>query len=34
MAGRLSEDPRVTVAVIEAGPNAESLPEVWPSPAV
>jgi choline dehydrogenase-like flavoprotein len=28
VAGRLSEDPQVSVAVIEAGPNAEGLPEV------
>ena len=34
MAGRLSEDPSVSVAVIEAGFNAESLPEVSSSPAV
>ena len=34
MAGRLSEDPSVTVAVVEAGVDAESLPEVSSSPAV
>ncbi|KLO09499.1 alcohol oxidase [Schizopora paradoxa] len=29
VASRLSEDPSVTVAVVEAGPNAEHLPEVF-----
>ncbi|KIJ41961.1 GMC oxidoreductase [Sphaerobolus stellatus SS14] len=29
VAGRLTEDPNVSVAVIEAGPNAEDLPEVF-----
>lgn len=28
VASRLTEDPGVAVAVIEAGPNAENLPEV------
>lgn len=28
MASRLAEDKSVTVLVIEAGPNAENLPEV------
>jgi choline dehydrogenase-like flavoprotein len=29
VAGRLAEDPSITVAVLEAGPNVEHLPEVF-----